>query len=169
MEGGPGQGRLLQNVYDKVPAPQGTTRVPSTSVRSGRRTGSVIINRIVTEDVLDGEALLLRTLPHREVSVPLQVEALGLGTDHERCTDSRQRRTSVISTFRCRCPRPLPRGTALRNTRVADGTKVPVQKLSGLTSDQCLNRTRNSILGPRCLHPLSHELSINLVPKALSD
>ena len=128
MGQGLGLGRPPQNGYDIVPAPPGTTRVPSTSVRSGRRTDSVTTNRIATGDALVGEVLLLCIRPHREASVPLQVEALGLGTDRGRCIVFRQRQMFVILTLRCRCRKLPPRGTPPRKARVADGNKTPAQK-----------------------------------------
>ena len=49
--------------------------------------------------------------------------------------------------------------------RLPDHTPFP----SGPTSDQCLSRTPSSISGPICSPPPFQELSINLVPKVLSN
>ena len=129
MGGGRGHDRHPQNGYDIVSALQGTIRAPSTSVRSGRRTGSTTINRTAIEDALDGEVHPLYTLPHREVLVPLRVVAPGLETGPGRCTAFRQRRMSVILTLRCRCLKLLPRGITPRKACAVDETKAPVRKL----------------------------------------
>ena len=128
MEEGRGQGHHLQNVYDIVSVPPGTTLVPSTNVRSGRRTGTVTTNRTAIEDALGGEVHLLSVRSRRGALVLLRVVALGLGTDHGRCTVFQLRLMSVISTLHCRCPKLLPRGTTLRRTHVVGGIRVPVQK-----------------------------------------
>ena len=65
MEEGRGQDPRLQNVYDIVSALPGTTPVPSTSARSGRRTGVVTTNRIARGGALGGKARPLRIRPHR--------------------------------------------------------------------------------------------------------
>ena len=128
MGAGRGQGRHRQSVYDIASALPGTTPVPSANVRSGRRTGTVITNRIVRGDVLDGGARPLRVQSHQGASVPLRVAALGLETDRGRYTVFRRRQMSVISTLHCRCLKLLPHGTTPRRTHVVDGNKVPVQK-----------------------------------------
>ena len=128
MGGGRGQGRLLQNVYGIVSVLPDTTPVPSTNVRSGRRTDTVTTNRLVIEGALGGEVRPLWVQPRRGALVPLRAVALGLGTDHERYTVFRPRLMSAISTLRCRCPKLLPRGTTLQRTHVAGGIRAPVQK-----------------------------------------
>lgn len=128
MEEGRGRGHPLQNGYDIVSALQGTIRAPSTSVRSGRRTGLLTTNRIATEDVLAGGLRPLRTLPHREVSVLLRVEVPGPGTDRGRCIVFRRRLMFVTLILRCRCPKLLPRRTVPPKARVVGETKVPVPK-----------------------------------------
>jgi len=128
MEDGRGQGHHLQNVYDIASVPQDTTLVPSTNVRSGRRTGTVITNRIAIEVALGGEARPLWVRSHRGALVPLRVAALGLGTDRGPYTVFRLRLMFVISTLRYRCPKPLPHGTTLRRTRVVGGIRAKVQK-----------------------------------------
>ena len=128
MEDGRGQGHHLQNVYDIVSVLPGTTLVPSTNVRSGRRTDTVITSRIAIEDALGGEARPLWVRSHQGALVPLRVAALGPGTDRGRCIVFRLRLMSVILTLRCRCPKPLPRGTTPQRTHVVGGITVPVQK-----------------------------------------
>jgi len=127
MEQGRDHGPPLQNVYDTASALPGTNPAPSTSARSGRRTGKMTINRIAKEDVLGGEPCLLHIRLHRGAQVPLPVEVPGVGTDRGRCTVFQPRRMFEISTSRCRCPKPSPRGTP-RKACVVGGNRVPVRK-----------------------------------------
>ena len=128
MEDGRGRGHHLRSVYDIASVLLDTAPAPSTSVRSGRRTGTVTTNRIARGDAFGGEALLLRALSHRGALVPLRVEAPGLGIDHGRCIVFQRQRTFVISTSCYRCPKLLPPGTIPRKAHVVGGNKVPVQK-----------------------------------------
>ena len=188
-EEGRGHDRHPQNGYDIASALLGMNPVPSTSAISGRRTGPVTTNRIAIEDALGREVRPLRIRAHRGVRVPPRVEVPGPGADHGQCIVFRRRRMFVISTLRCQCPSPLPRGTAPRKVCVVDGSKVLVQKSrlvlnsktvfarfpdstpypSGLTSDQCLNPIQNSTSTVICPRPLFRELSTNLVPRVLNN
>lgn len=148
MEAGRGHGHPPQSGYDIVSALQGTNRAPSPSVRSGRRTGLLTTNRIATEDVLGGGPRLLRTLPHREVSVLLLVEVPGPGTDRGRCIVSRRRLMFVILTLRCRCPK-LPRRTVPPKARVVGETKVPVPKSRLVPNLRIISRVFLTIRFPK--------------------
>jgi hypothetical protein len=127
MEEGRGHGRHLQNVYDIASALPGTTPAPSTSVRSGRRTGSVTTNRIAKEDALGGEVRPLCIRPHRGVS-STSSRSSGAGdrprTLHRLPTATNVRDIDITLSM----SKTAARGTAPRKARVVDGNRVQVQK-----------------------------------------
>lgn len=189
MEESRGHDRHPRNVYDIASALPGMIPAPSTSVISGRRTDMVITSRTAKEGAPGGEARPLHIRPRRGVQVPLRVEVPGPRADHGRCIVFRRRLMFVISTLRCRCLKPLPRGTAPRKACVVGGSRVLVQKSrlvpnprtifarfpdpmpypSGVTNDRCLNPIQNSTLAATCLRRQFREPSTNLVPRDLSN